>query len=435
MPDSHRPRRLGYKKSKTGCDSCRNRRVKCDEKQPKCSACHRFGLGCQYSREFRHFVVAQSGEGTSTSLGDERSVVPVVASPLILTPNNIGVTRPQSDGPSFLFEKHFEMRLLHHFVSHTYKSMPGSETPVISECWTSHIPTIAFGHDTLLYAILAAASAHLSLLSPAQTMYHVAAKYYFAIVLQEQNKAVSNITSANADSICLTSLLVNILALHFQNVSDSHPRNTLSAAAFRGMAIGHSSADVIKTAWPSINHDPTSEAAKILKATPTFREVHSGAAEYHSAHGFVVNPPGQVIYPLDQSFTCALREIEEQPPELERDNETTTKAIRAGIGYVQSMRKAIENDEPNTTFCQRVIGFTGTIPKLFLQLVLTNHPRALLTLAYFFALVHHAKSIWWLNGLAERSVRVILETLPKEWKPLMQRPFAMILARTHTKQQ
>ncbi|KAI1623459.1 hypothetical protein EDD37DRAFT_681685 [Exophiala viscosa] len=288
------------------------------------------------------------------------------------------------------------MRLLHHFVSHTYKSMPGGETPVISECWTSHIPTIAFGHDTLLYAILAAASAHLSLLSPAQTMYHVAAKYYFAIVLQEQNKAVSNITTANADSICLTSLLVNILALHFQNVSDSHPRNTLSAAAFRGMAIGHSSADVIKTAWPSINHDPTSEAAKILKATPTFRE-RSWLCRQSTR---------KVIYPLDQSITCALREIEEQPPELERDNETTTKAIRAGIGYVQSMRKAIENDEPNTTFCQRVIGFTGTIPKHFLQLVLTNHPRALLTLAYFFALVHHAKSIWWLSGLAERSVRV-----------------------------
>lgn len=325
-----------------------------------------------------------------------------------------------------MFEKHFEMRLLHHFVSHTYQFMPGGKTPVIGECWTARVPTIAFGHDTLLYAILAASSAHLGFLDPSQTVYHVAAKHYFAIVLREQNQAMSNVTVGNADPICLTSLIVNILALHFQNVSDSRPRHLFSVTPFRGLCIGHSSADVIRTAWSRVNKDSCSEAAKILKATPTFQDVHSGTAEYHSTHRFVADPPGQVIYPVDHSITSTLGEIGGEGLEMDGDNENVTTAIRAAIGYVGCMSKAIEAEEPDTTFCQRVIGFTGTIPKLFLQLVLTKHPRALLILAYYFALVHHAESVWWLSGLAERSVRRIFETLPKEWKPLMRQPFAMI---------
>ncbi|KAB5575679.1 hypothetical protein GE09DRAFT_600282 [Coniochaeta sp. 2T2.1] len=40
--------RLYHKKSRTGCATCKRRRVKCDEKRPSCTGCSRHGVTCTY---------------------------------------------------------------------------------------------------------------------------------------------------------------------------------------------------------------------------------------------------------------------------------------------------------------------------------------------------------------------------------------------------
>lgn len=40
--------RPGHKKSRTGCSTCKTRRVKCDETKPTCSACTRLRRTCEY---------------------------------------------------------------------------------------------------------------------------------------------------------------------------------------------------------------------------------------------------------------------------------------------------------------------------------------------------------------------------------------------------
>lgn len=63
------------------------------------------------------------------------------------------------------------------------------------------------------------------------------------------------------------------------------------------------------------------------------------------------------------------------------------------------------------------------MPKSFLQMALANNPRALLVLAYFFALASRLKSVWWLGDVPERGLRKTFAALPKEWKTLMCKPF------------
>ncbi|OAQ96433.1 hypothetical protein LLEC1_04043 [Akanthomyces lecanii] len=40
-------------KVRTGCQTCRARRIKCDETQPRCKKCIRRGLSCQYTLRWR----------------------------------------------------------------------------------------------------------------------------------------------------------------------------------------------------------------------------------------------------------------------------------------------------------------------------------------------------------------------------------------------
>ncbi|KAJ5534747.1 hypothetical protein N7527_001001 [Penicillium freii] len=46
-PAPRRPKKTSIVRSRSGCKACRQRRVKCDEKQPLCSACVRRGNKCE----------------------------------------------------------------------------------------------------------------------------------------------------------------------------------------------------------------------------------------------------------------------------------------------------------------------------------------------------------------------------------------------------
>ncbi|KAG7426317.1 Sterol uptake control protein 2 [Fusarium oxysporum f. sp. raphani] len=69
-------KRLGYRKSRTGCLRCKERRVKCDEKRP-CSACVRHEVLCSLSGSPLDAgtaqTVEQSTRPSSTKAGSRRA--------------------------------------------------------------------------------------------------------------------------------------------------------------------------------------------------------------------------------------------------------------------------------------------------------------------------------------------------------------------------
>jgi len=67
-PRTHAPR-LYHKKSRTGCQRCKARRVKCDEKRPTCSGCNRHGMPCIYALPRSKGRFDSVGKGTSNSGG------------------------------------------------------------------------------------------------------------------------------------------------------------------------------------------------------------------------------------------------------------------------------------------------------------------------------------------------------------------------------
>jgi Fungal Zn(2)-Cys(6) binuclear cluster domain len=99
--------RRSHIKSRTGCDPCKKRRIKCDEQVPKCGACKRKKVGCTISQN-------TSNEHIKATEPAENVVSPMQKDIAIL-----------------------QMRLLYSFEKHT------ADTLVLNSVWPKVIP-IAF---------------------------------------------------------------------------------------------------------------------------------------------------------------------------------------------------------------------------------------------------------------------------------------------------
>ncbi|EIT76289.1 hypothetical protein F9C07_2217187 [Aspergillus flavus] len=64
----------------------------------------------------------------------------------------------------------------------------------------------------------------------------------------------------------------------------------------------------------------------------------------------------------------------------------------------------------------------SAVPGRFIQLLSEKKPRALVILAYHFALVHCVQNIWFLSGIPAQEVRGINNILPPKWKWAMTWP-------------
>ena len=318
-----------------------------------------------------------------------------------------------------------ELHLQHQFVTSTCKTLPGSDNPPVSERWAVHVPPIALKHEVLLHAILAVSAAHLTELYPTNTDYREASKNYFSVVLSEHNRAVSIFDARTADSVCLTCILIAVLAFNFRrtNIDDETWRPPAES-----LMIGHGCGKIFKMAWRWIQDDPTSEAFKILSLTPQLLDAHSAAVLYTSESDYPA-------YPLEKDniteFADLLRLLlSDEAPKNVLDNElwdeNIEEAYRRAIGYISFVRKAIEAHETIGLICRRIIRFSSAVPKRFIDLVCEGQPRALLVLAHFFAVTHSASSIWWVGDLATREVMGIYRSLPQKWRPLMQGPLEVM---------
>ena len=66
--------RKGHKKSRTGCQNCKVRKIKCDERRPECRKCEVYGVECTYDKSLalqlkaRRETTSQSPSSVPTSI-------------------------------------------------------------------------------------------------------------------------------------------------------------------------------------------------------------------------------------------------------------------------------------------------------------------------------------------------------------------------------
>lgn len=209
------PIKRPHSKSRYGCDQCRKRRVKCDEKLPHCSICISRGEFCQYSRLPR-------GQDPTHRLSSTLEAKSATEAAHCMPPHGTdGAFRPKpttqesfptSRNVSLAQNRLRELELMHYWCTRTYTSfMKDFEIDL-----RDHIVREAIRHEYLMEALLALTSLHMATESRAISTSVIEVSE----ALHYQNKAVAGLRSTldelspdNCDALFMTSLIIMVCTL------------------------------------------------------------------------------------------------------------------------------------------------------------------------------------------------------------------------------
>ncbi|TVY30028.1 Transcriptional regulatory protein [Lachnellula hyalina] len=183
-------------RTRTGCLTCRKRKVKCDESKPICSRCQRLQRECTWSDDMQVIPHTQHLDFTSTSrTNNDLSDHPA-----------LHLTRPS--GQSFVIEfpdiDRATVPYIHHFASFCSRFLAypnDSEGNPFQE----ELAPLAISSPALLHSMAALAAAHLS---RTQKHHEIIATNYYSMALRELNAGLSDPAVARSDSALGACLLL-----------------------------------------------------------------------------------------------------------------------------------------------------------------------------------------------------------------------------------
>ncbi|CZR64614.1 related to C6 transcription factor [Phialocephala subalpina] len=394
--------RLHHKKSRTGCQQCRARRVKCNEVHPVCGSCSRHQTTCVWGRPGQS--PGRSNSPNSTTKPKPYTIRPKLSPHLTSTPSD------WDEPPESRDRRLTELHLLHHYMAITSLTMNVPGDRKIPE-WSISIPKLAFKHNSLLYAIYTFTSMHIAKLDPTNTENIAAYQRYLGLTLREHRDEVGVLSRANADAACLTSSFLRVINFALLQDRGMEPYTPpcewlqMSSSTGRGLNV---------EAWKFIADDTGSIMRGMIRDAPGIKP---GGWLRDDSVLFRESNRQDLLHLLRRTES----DLETEPwnPEIQEAYETTTSYI----GSIQMSIKARE--QPGIIF-RRLIIFPTVVQTSFIELVKEQRPRALVVLAHFFAFLADFREFWWIGDCGRREVMAIERVLSEEWRELMIWPLQAV---------
>ncbi|KAL6922177.1 hypothetical protein FSHL1_006144 [Fusarium sambucinum] len=376
-PRKHAPK-LFHKKSRTGCQQCRSRRVKCDESKPICSHCSRLELSCIYDR-----AVSDSNSSSPTENGGQqqnKSIVETIVDP------------PESES-----RRKQELGLFHQYMTDTGPSV--ALDPITAHFWVTTICRLALKSDATLYSIYMVAAMHTDKRSNfTDTKALETSQTYLNMTIREHHKDVANINAENVEYICLTSSMLRVYGyarLQRRSLEPYTPPVDL-------LRITGTSTALFRNAWDIIRDNPESVVYQMIESAADLLEDNDSKELPHD------------LKPLLSR---------EKPHEVEEpwDEETEDAYVRA-LSLIGRIRNFMDRENINKSIGRRTVVFPMMMRPKFADLVEELRPRALVILAYYFALLSMLSEFWWIGDSGVREIRAVEKILPDEWQSWLEWP-------------
>ncbi|KAH2004328.1 hypothetical protein KXV80_004227 [Aspergillus fumigatus] len=211
--------RRPHRKSRSGCLTCKRRRVKCDETQPHCLRCKKHGVTCAYT-----------GPECSTN---EKGVVSVFIqkNPELVSPSSsqysmyLREVAEKMDELLQLGSKKGHLsdavRALHHFHYATTPTIANQRTQILLR---NQIMQLAFNTPLLMHTIIAVATSHLRYVVPDNTAYKMAEAYHWQQAISQYSKELGcAVGPHNMDALFSTCLLMTV---HAFQLEEYNPRKS-----------------------------------------------------------------------------------------------------------------------------------------------------------------------------------------------------------------
>jgi hypothetical protein len=258
---------------------------------------------------------------------------------------------------------------------------------------------MAMDYDNLLYGIFAISALQLLRTDSENKELIAARQNYFGLSLREHRKAVAQLCSKSADAVCFASSLVLIDA--FASLQDRALEPYGPPMGYFNMARGAGA--IFKTSLDSLRNYETALIMTVINAQPQM---------YDSDVLFAESNRKSLLGLLSQDVA----------PGQEVWDDETREAYEKTLSYIGSVQIGLKYDEHQLATCRRMMTFANMVPEKFLDFVEEQRPRALATLAHFFALSAGLENLWWIRDTARREIGGIQKVLPAEWQELIRFP-------------
>ncbi|KAF3016798.1 hypothetical protein E8E14_009319 [Neopestalotiopsis sp. 37M] len=421
--------RLGYSKSRNGCQRCKKRRVKCDEKKP-CSACTRHGVVCSLvdpSPEATTLSVeATSVKPSSTSDLDEVNTIwsadtgfesvqsssflsftgletLTASTPTFNAPSPLGSSPSMLPSDCFPYFSRLvpsesqnpegstwvtDLELMHHYSTVACFTLPRGEQ--VGHIWQTEFVRLALNDEPLMHQILAIAAFHLAYCHPNnRRQFHILASHHQSEAAQGlRKKLMQHVTPENAHACFAASSLMIIgafAAFCLSDGSDDLPRPSLQDlldifGLNRGM-------DVVLRTWEQyIHHESFADLFKNFNNTkPMFY------------------------------LEAVCKKLSDLGSKLRGDevDDITPLVDREISNFIQGIEESI-HDAPVPEL-RIVMLWPITMNKDFFAALGERQPMALTVLAYYCSILHEAQSsAWYLQGWGMTVMNDIVSTLPAD---------------------
>ncbi|RHZ70911.1 hypothetical protein CDV55_107449 [Aspergillus turcosus] len=203
----YHPRRP-HRKSRSGCLTCKRRRVKCDETQPHCLRCQKHGVTCVYA-----------GPECSTT---ERGLISLIIEkkPELVSPSSREYSMYLLEVAEKIDEllqlgskkRHLPDAVcaLHHFHNATTPTIANDRTQLLLR---NQLIPLAFNTPLLMHTIIAVATSHLRYAVPDKTTYKLAEAYHWQQAISQYSKELARAVGPhNMDALFSTCLLMTVNA-------------------------------------------------------------------------------------------------------------------------------------------------------------------------------------------------------------------------------
>ncbi|KAM0252773.1 hypothetical protein ACHAQJ_007611 [Trichoderma viride] len=378
--------KLFHKKTRTGCQRCRTRRVKCDEAKPICINCARLDLDCEY------------GNPSVPSSGQDDSVQSTTSSSRVeSTINSNGIVQLAETEA----RRKLELDLFYHYSIETGPSIAADK--VSQNFLSPFMCRAALRSDAVLYAVCMLSALHKAYKSgftEPQYMEHCLA--YVSLTLHTHHKHVARLDTDNVDFSCLTSSALRVYG-YFR--LQSRPLEPY-APPVEWLRMSNTSNIVFRKAGAFIAKNPESLGGKLmLEISELLKEKDR------------MEHSNELIHLLRRQEPHELEE------EWDKEVHDVYKRTLSCIGWIWKHRF---DADPPFGVSRRLFAFPMIVDPQYVAFVVEQRPRALVILAHYFALFTILRQFWFVGDVGPREAKAIAAALPPEWQGLLIQPLEIL---------
>ncbi|RMJ07678.1 hypothetical protein BHE90_001103 [Fusarium euwallaceae] len=346
------PRR-SHRKTRAGCQTCKRRKVKCDEQRPSCANCIKRGHECEF-----------------------------------LTEPRLNSNLPPA-GPLSL--NMLDLRLMHNFTNSTYTTFSRHQS--IRSFWKGPLVAMALQCDYLMRALLATSALHMAHNRPDEKEFYVStALTYHRAASREAVVLLADIKKESAEELFMFSILTIVIAL------SSHRESAQGNPFF---------ADTNFPEWPFLIQGTKSllDLPDINLREGRLSPLLTVRVQSHKYRTFKASSDD-----VSSSMTKALDDLEDLIG-LNTNDGDTMKIYTKSIAYLRDMSKMLDTAEVEIS---EVFGWICVMADDFLPLLRESKQEAVAIFSYFCVFLKRLEMYWWMGNWGEQLLRKTESVLDNE---------------------